>query len=251
LWWLGLPAWAGGGIANDLTRQWDGTLTGMAPASDWVPTELGCYALYLDGGNEYVDFGDVRTDLSDSASLTVAAWINVPNVTGRKMVGSKWDAGGNNRCWMFELNGAALRCFVSSDGTYNAAYTATGGTASANTWHHVVFQHDVSGLELRLFLDGVEVASNTASVPNSRDNNAIPVWMGAEYASPPVQDFTGYVADFRMWPRFLSADGLWNVYEDSRRGWPESLRRVRRCLAKPAAAFGGVSQIIGGGVMAA
>ena len=37
-WWLNVPQWQGGTTWRDLVRRFDGTLTNMAPSSDWIST---------------------------------------------------------------------------------------------------------------------------------------------------------------------------------------------------------------------
>lgn len=227
LWWLGLPSWSGGAVARDLARRCDGMLTNMDPASDWIPTELGCHGLNITpSGSEYVRFDGIQYDVPASGPLAAAAWINVPNVSGYKCALSQWFATGNNRAFWFGVNGATPTMFVSTSGVYQAANTLTGGTISANTWHHLVFIHDPATTTEAILLDGRQVAYS-ASKAGARYNTSYVWWMGRD--GDGGLQFTGQVADLRAWSRSLVEGQQYPsakaVYGDSRAGWQKSLRR--------------------------
>lgn len=155
-WWLVVPHWSGGTVLRDLMGRHHGSLTNMAPASDWLTSGRsgGWGALDFDGTDDRVEinsvFGLGTTDLSatmwvylDSTSeqgafLKIGDDTDASNVDGFAIgVGSTtMQNSGNNLILLYEY----------------VRFIATGDPIGTG-WHHVAMVIDPSGYP-RWFIDG-------------------------------------------------------------------------------------------------
>ena len=99
--------------------------------------------------------------------------------------------------------------FVGENGTLAAfvrggddAGEVAGGALVTNEWNHVALTY--SGTALRLYLNGVEIASRTFASRASSDAPA-PLGIGTLVGRRRVQPFAGAIADVRIWSSALSA----------------------------------------------
>ena len=99
--------------------------------------------------------------------------------------------------------------YVGDDGTLGAyvhsgadANAAAGGSLATNAWSHVAMTY--SGTELRLYLNGREVASRSFADGASADAPA-PLAVGTLVGADGVRPFSGAIADVRVWSSELSA----------------------------------------------
>lgn len=187
------------GYGNNGTRG-----ANSSPGSDdpdWAPSKpsLG-EALDFDG----LDFpsGDF-VNVSDNASLrvtniTMAAWINPDNVSGRTILARTDDI-----YRLAKVNDSTFRAKIFTSSTF----TASGGSFTPGLWYYVVGTYD--GETLRLYVNGVEVASNPSpSGPiftgvgdlcigaHNNQNNCIETTVG---------HFNGLIDEVRIYNRALSA----------------------------------------------
>ena len=72
---------------------------------------------------------------------------------------------------------------------------STSTTISLHTWHHIAAVYD--GASVSLYLDGVRVATESASGPIA-NSSALPIFGGGQYETPTANSFIGYVDWFRM-----------------------------------------------------
>ena len=240
-WWMVAPALNGGTTFRDLCKRNDGTLTSMDPPTDWVYAGrrggFGC--LDFDGSNDYVNLGAASglyfLPLVGSA-CTISFWVNVrPSATGHLF--SMWDlAGGvNQKVFIFDLTGQAVRNYWSTNGTADGT-TITSTTNSTNTWRHVCLTYDGTR---RLYINGVEEGTAvTASINTSATTNRLA--MGAvigRAADTPVGFANVQLDSFRIYNRVVNPLRL---YREEQSFYPTTLRRwAKRRVFVPAAPVGG------------
>ena len=78
-----------------------------------------------------------------------------------------------------------------------------------NEWNHVALTY--SGTVLRLYINGVEIASRTFSTRASSDAPA-PLGIGTLVGRRHVQPFAGVIADVRIWSSALSSAQVNDAY---------------------------------------
>lgn len=110
-------------------------------------------ALYFDGVNDYLALGDLGTFEDKDGGFI--GWLWLPDVVGDHVIFSEYDSAGACHVTL-TVTDATLEA-VAHDGTNTT--TITGGTLSAETWHHVALVADAT--DLLLYVDGALVDSDT------------------------------------------------------------------------------------------
>lgn len=147
-------------------------------------------------------------ELTLSNAFSVAAWI-CPDalpafapILVRTGDTDEWDDG-------FALfvgeNGALAACVRGGDD----AGEVSGGALATNEWNHVALTY--SGTDLKLYLNGREVASRTFASRASSDAPA-PLGIGTLVGRRRVQPFAGAIADVRIWSSALGASQVGDAY---------------------------------------
>ena len=147
-------------------------------------------------------------ELTLSNSFSVAAWIYPEALPAFAPILVRT---GDTDEWN---DGFAL--FVGENGTL-AAYVrggddtgeVVGGALVTNEWNHVALTY--SGTALRLYLNGVEIASRTFASRASADAPA-PLAVGTLVGRSLAQPFAGAIADVRIWSSALSASQVGDAY---------------------------------------
>lgn len=96
-----------------------------------------------------------------AGQFTIEARIRPTSVTGTRFLVGVWGTAAPNLSWVFYMNGSALSWVDTTNGTSGTGITAGGGTLVINTWQAVAVDYD--GTTLRLYIDGVKVASSVSS----------------------------------------------------------------------------------------
>lgn len=147
--------------------------------------------------------GTANTDKATTSALlgtsyTKAAWIKPTNLTGqRSIVSSVASTSTPDAFHLFRLNADALQA---GHGAVTVALAHTGGLA-AGVWAHVAVTYDAPTTTMRLYIDGVQVASSSSVA-------AIPAGAGivvGNYASSAIIGFIGDMDDVQVYNRALTA----------------------------------------------
>lgn len=213
----------------DLTRYRNhGTLTNMAPRTDWVQTERGI-ALDFDGVDDYVIIGDKdlyhgMTEITVScAALRRSTSIHV------NVLHKYWD--GSNRSWLSEFSTGRWRWLVATDieNQNNNIYSAV---VPENTWSHMTGTWAGSDDTLRLYVDGDLVASGSSNGNTVRENTESVIF-GANYSGT-TEYLNGQIAYGAIWRRRLNDDETRWLRLEFLRGFPTLLNRRRFWYPKSA-----------------
>ncbi len=171
------------------TTDWSGHgNTGILVGSPAWVTGLEGSALDLDGVDDSVITGHF-----DLAHVTVEAVIRKPAVSGDQHIVSKWAATSSGRTYRLGfVNGGADLVFGGE---------ANGGSAQApaslipdNGWVHLAGTYD--GVVFRLYINGLEVASDVASSPGDLIADVSTITVGADHAG--AQLFSGDIDGVRI-----------------------------------------------------
>ncbi len=138
----------------------DGTLTLMAPATDWVMSEKG-WVLDYDGANTYVDCGDADDFSFGNGTrdwpFSVSALVNMRDATNFTGAAKYTSVGGLE--WRFSTDGADKWLFLMYDTSVNKfiARLTDALTGRENDWMHVVGVYDGSSVlaGISIYIDGV------------------------------------------------------------------------------------------------
>lgn len=234
-WWLQLPLNRGSSRLLDLTRRNHGTLTNGPTWQGARGRPGGWGAINQLAGNQYVLVS--RTDLifPSETDGTLAFWWRKVDTTGRTAV---------NAARVEEDFDASARVLVTTNygggfvifdwGGWDEGSTRVSTSWSADTaWHHWCYTVG-GGLGMRIYRDGVLVASNSATPFRTVDTRDFQIgnFIGS-YGDLADHD------DWRAYSLALSATEVAALYDESRAGYPRCLRRVRRAAWSAPAAPGG------------
>ena len=141
-------------------------------------------------------------------SFSVAAWI-YPDVLPafapilvRTGDTDEW----NDGFALFVGENGALAAYARAGDDANAV---SGGELATNEWNHVAITY--SGTDLKLYLNGREIAARTFSGPATA-NAAAPLGIGSLVGRRRVQPFAGAIADVRVWSSALSSAQVNDAY---------------------------------------
>jgi hypothetical protein len=197
------------GVVEDLVGGNDGTHGGVTAVGGRVDG-----AGSFDGVDDYVTVpDDPSLDLTDR--LTLAAWVNAPSgQDDYARIVSREQSGVGNRQYNLGLDANAREPRVVVD-TVDSDGIAVSGALPADEvtdgqWHHVAMTFDRTS-KLRLYLDGVEVDSQ--SVSSSLVSRSSDVTFGAPAHLPGKDLFEGWIDDVRIYDRALSAGEIDQLYD--------------------------------------
>jgi hypothetical protein len=183
--------------ANDSIGSKHGTVTG---GPSYTTGKIG-QAIDLDAVDDYVTLpaGLVNTD-----DITIAAWVNWDG-------GNQWqrifDFGNNTSQYMFlspRSGGDTLRFAITTAGNGGEQVMQTTQLATG-LWVHVAVT--LNGNVGRLYVNGVQTASNSSMTINPSDFNPAINYIGdSQWSADPL--FNGRIDDFRIYNYALSAANI-------------------------------------------
>ena len=119
----------------------------------------------LFNGTDYLTAANAaafRLNQSSTENFTMEAWIYVTGDTFMR-VGRIYETSGNQRSYDLYLSSdLEIKFNYSSNGTAGGVSTLTGNVVPKNEWVHVAIAHEVSSTTLRLFLNGLNVATDNS-----------------------------------------------------------------------------------------
>lgn len=156
--------------ADDSTvRNHDGLSRGAMTTSDLVPGLIGG-AIDFDGVDDM--FETDPFDLS-VGGLTLSGWVRLDSYTTQPRIINK-AYNPSNRVFELSVDGSNVRSRLVLDGSENLLL-GSGDGVTLGAWHHLAMTWD--GVTIKLYLNGVEVASRAASGTLASDP-AMPVTIG-------------------------------------------------------------------------
>jgi len=143
----------------------------------------GTHSLYFDGTGDYLVAPSNVNFNFDTGDFTIECYVNWTTVAADKGLVSRYTS---STGWALRYSGLGLQF---SDGDTSLLVYAT--TPATNTWYHYAVTR--SGTNLRMFIDGVLVASATNSTNLTATN---PLYIGT--LAPSTWLFNGYIDDVRI-----------------------------------------------------
>ena len=204
----------GGEEGSGLEEDANGTLVGNASLSNGV--------LSLDGNGDYLRIPDANTLDPASGNFSIRFWFNAAsfpsssndNILNKIAPWSGWavtlstssNIGGSN------LSSGGISFYTW--GTHKGVVPS--GGISLNTWHHVAVTINSSNGQFKIYFDGSNELTYTASVPGS---TSAELWIGAgraNAASNPGLYFHGQVDQVFVSQQLLSDSEITDIYNAGR-----------------------------------
>ncbi len=201
-----------GPTAVDSEGDNDGTWTNGPVAAPGV--DAG--GLDFDGSNDYVDAGTF--DVVGSG-ITMMAWFNAEAIAtdDGRFVSKASSPNEVDAYWQLSTTDSGsnryLRMRIKAGGTTTTLADSSVNLATG-TWYLATGTYDNASGMMRLYLDGVEVASTAHAVGGALDTNpAVSVALGANGTAE--RFFNGILDDVRIYNRALGANEIQDYYDAS------------------------------------
>ncbi len=210
----------GAAVVRDFSGQAnDGKLIGIDPAVAWVPDGPEGRALAPQGK------GYVLVPQSDSINMvtmavTVAAWIYVDGpITDYATAISRQIGTSYGQHYHLSINSAmAPTLFITTPASGQVYISKATVTVMPKTWVHIAGTYD--GVTARLFVDGVEVASNPVAGPFAVETNPVILSGNGNAAGPDYTErIPGRLDDVMLYHRALSPGEIARLRRGALIGW--------------------------------
>lgn len=137
-------------------------LLAIVLATNFSRGQVSGSALSFDGVNDYVELGDIMP-----ATYTKEAWFYLSNLSLQNNLIS---GGFDGQHALYPSVDYGNRLSAGHNGTWNAVQDPT--PITANTWYHVALTYDAATTTMKMYKNGVLVATNT-NVPPFIGGNAV------------------------------------------------------------------------------
>ena len=136
-------------------------------------------------------------DTNQTGSMTFETWFRADTLSPTwQALAYKGNGNSNQRTYSLWLNSAGYLHLSTGDGGNQTIQTAA-GLVTAGEWYHVAAVIDRAGGVMKLYLNGVEVASGAVRTTAARESTN-PLQIGASIESDSYV-FRGAIDDFRLW----------------------------------------------------
>ena len=177
----------------------NGTLT-----YDAVDFKEGDQSAVFDGTVD-INYSSATFISPATSARTVSVWVKPTGLSGIQEI---FDEGGNTVGMAIRLNGSNLESVVRS--TLTIADNLTAPFPNDGDWHHVALVYDGANTSHKLFIDGVEVASNNTAPSSIVSHNATGGGVGGvigsydSFANAADSFFTGKMDAFAVYDSVLT-----------------------------------------------
>ena len=208
----GLVGWwplnrSGGTVLDSSGNDNDGTAVGT---SEGGPSIAGLTARYFDGSDDYIELPQLFTGINNTFTWG-PVWIRPDSAADSRVFVHRADYA--DVLLRFNKNGNRQIEFVLWD-TADNPYTMLSPSLELGEWTQVTGTYD--GTTQRLFIDGVEVNSLTASVDIDWSDSYMSTFIGAEGPDGGGRSlgyFNGAVSSLRVYDRPLSPAEIQSLYQ--------------------------------------
>jgi len=224
----GLVSWysfkqKGGNVLRDVVGNYDGTLTGMDPGTDWVPSpENKSRALDI-SSTEYVNLGN-NQGIVGVPQFTVAFWLkpSSASMTNNGVLSYRDGVSQDEEPFTIRyFTAGVLRALVVNDSDQAKALHTVTAITDTDRWYHLTVTW--TSLDFQYwYVDGVEDAS-TNTYGGVTGDTTRDLWLGAYYST--AYSAVGQYSDLRMYDRALSGQEVSDLYQASRTGYVNQFKR--------------------------
>lgn len=129
---------------------------GSMTSDDLVPG-VSSPALAFDGIDDAAAIAGL--DTNDWTEITVSAWINRTSDGDERIVGKAFDPASNGHVFLLRILGGSVYARLRTDGEDQTTTELFGAYVPTRTWTHVAMVWSHAEAELRIFVDGIQVAA--------------------------------------------------------------------------------------------
>lgn len=219
--WLALPLLKGRPKLIDIAGNYDGTFTGYGSDSPWrgAMGRMGGFgSVNFDGTDDYV----IRSSVSFSLPMTLSVWFNVADLSGIREAVYLGNGGASaGWCSIEVTTSGAVSAYYNSNNDQNR-FATTAATVSAGVWNHAVAVFSDTNSRT-IYLNGSNKVTDSTSAADATLNSWV---LGLLRPSAPLRYWAGKLDDACLFNRVLSDSEVYALYDDSRRGYPNSLNRL-------------------------
>lgn len=185
-----------------------------SPVFDVTDKKEGTHSLRFNGTNQSVTIPATSTFLQNAyAQKTVAFWMKSNNNTSNRII---VDIGGNDDGLSIRLDANRLYAGVASNNVranISVAYTST-------AWNYIALVYN--GNTIRLYVNGIEVASNTSlsftTLSTTTNGSRIGTVNGTNAFNTGTGFFSGWIDNFRIYPIALTPENVANLMNNTALG---------------------------------
>lgn len=216
-WWLPLPGRGAGRTLFDVAGRNNGTLTNGAT---WASGPNGNRAVSFDGTDDYVNVGSA---IATAGDLTASCWVYPtanPGSFSYKVLFGFYNTTSPFTGWGLARGGPTATPANGLGFWDGTAWRNLGADWTLNAWQHlaVVATSSVA----TLYVNGVPASSPACSARGSYTG----VKTFGSQSNGAAQFLTGAAVDQRIHNRALYASEVRELYQQSRKGYPDLLRRA-------------------------
>lgn len=170
--------------------------------------------LHFDGENDYVAVDSAASLIANQNTISMTGWFKADkHQYGAGMMGIRGNGTGTGGFYILQLGGGALECrLLTNTGLHEVVCPA--GTIIPNQWQHIAFTYD--GSSIKMFVDGVQIGSSSASgVISSLDK---PFAVGKSLEGGFNFVYPGGADEVSLWTKALSSTEINNMISNELNG---------------------------------
>ena len=161
-----------------------------------------CSKLNFDGDDDYVNAGNNYT--MAGSDFSIEAWVKPNNISGVNTIISKRVEEEPNLGYDLILNNGSPSFRVRNRSVTSSKKITT------NRWYHIAGVYSDS--KMSLFVDGIEIQTNTNNIPGGSGNFDAPFLIGATYSPATTKGtkdhFNGFIEEVRLWNTAISSEQI-------------------------------------------
>lgn len=210
-WWTPLKL-SGAGVSSFDVKG--GRTATLLNGAGWRSGPYGFAAMNFDGTDDYAACAQATELFNPTAGLTVSCLLRATAID-RFLVDHANSAG---------TQGWAVRGSAHTGLFFhvNGVRTANGTAINDGSWYFCAWTW-VPSTSLTSYIHGRQDQQNTTAIPASITSASVPLWLGQRRSGGDY--WPGSIADFRIYNRALAAAEVKDLYYQTMRGHPDTLRR--------------------------
>ena len=161
-----------------------------------------CSKLNFDGDDDYVDAGNNYT--MAGSDFSIEAWVKPNNISGVNTIISKRIEEESNLGYDLILNNGSPSFRVRNRSVTSSKKITT------NRWYHITGVYSDS--KMSLFVDGIEIQTNTNNIPGGSGNFDAPFLIGAANSPSTNKEtkdhFNGFIEEVRLWNTAIPSEQI-------------------------------------------
>lgn len=205
--------WASGRLTDKSGQGNHGTVVGMATGTAPADGKVG-QALNFDGTNDYINAG-MGADIT--GAVTISAWVNGNGseaddfIAGR---GNTSTGAASTQQYLLYYASTNQPAFRVSNGSAQISSLSGANGAPDGRWFHLVGVYD--GIDTtRLYLNGVQVDTDTSASFGSLNSSAIGIGIGSRQTGG-SNFHSGLIDDVRIYNRAFSVSEISKLYQSGK-----------------------------------